>query len=366
MNDCRSLLQVIPRAPNDCGGVGDYARMLAHRLLESHRIKSVFLSAAPFDAGQIVDGFEVLSPLRLVAKDLSPPEAILLHYVNYGYHSRGVPTWLPALIRQVKRAGDARLVTIFHEVYAAGTWRQSAFWLRPLQKRIARSLANLSLTSLVSNETQRAQLEELAPGAQIAVQPVMSNFGEPTLTLADLRDRDPHRWLICGGNELLERSLRSFTTNLSRIPAAQAPRELLVVGGNESPQIRTLLERLSKIQGSYHPRVENDVAAKLLSSCAFAWVDYFHQPGVALTTILKSTVFAAVCAHGVIPIFPHGGAPISLGGDSLPGPFFVTASEQNLPVEEERPVIGYSLHEWYRRHSSSGHLADMVAALFNR
>ncbi len=366
MKDCCSLLQIIPRAPNDCGGVGDYARLLAQRLLESHRIKTIFLSAAPADPARTVDGFAVLSPLRSVAKDLSPPEAILLHYVNYGYHTRGVPTWLPALIRQMKKASDARLVTIFHEVYAAGTWRQSAFWLRPLQKRIARSLANLSLTSIVSNETQRAQLEELAPGAQIAVQPVMSNFGEPTLTLADLKERDPHRWLICGGNELLERSLRSFTTNLSRIPAAQAPRELLVVGGKKNPQIRLLLDRLNNVQSSYYPRVENDFAAKLVSSCAFAWLDYFHQPGVALTTILKSTVFAAICAHGVIPVFPHDGAPISLGGDSLPGPFFVTASEQNLPADDERPGIGYSLHEWYRRHSSSGHLANMVAALFIR
>ena len=49
-------------------------------------------------------------------------------------------------------------------------------------------------------------------------QPVMSNFGEPSLTETDLAGRDPHRWLICGGIELLERSLRSFVETAGAHP----------------------------------------------------------------------------------------------------------------------------------------------------
>ena len=43
----KSLLQIVPRAPDDCGGVGDYARQLALRLRELHGIDSIFVSAAP-------------------------------------------------------------------------------------------------------------------------------------------------------------------------------------------------------------------------------------------------------------------------------------------------------------------------------
>lgn len=356
----KSLLQIVPRAPDDCGGVGDYARQLALRLQELHGIDSIFVSAAPAGPADTVDGFCVLAPLRIVSKTIEPNKALLLHYVNYGYNPRGVPARLPVILRRLKTARGARLVTIFHELYAARSWRRSAFWLGPLQKQIARSIADLSEAAIVSNETQGAQLRQLAPETRILLQPVMSNFGEPSLTENDPAGRDPHRWLICGGVELLERSLRSFVERAALIPESYAPRELFVVGGTESSQIRSLLDRLPHMATHYLPRIDSGAAAEILSTCVFAWIDYFHQPGAAMATIFKSTVFAAFCAHGVIPVFPRGGAPISLEKETLPGPFFVAETEQNLPAERDRIRIAHSLHEWYRRNASSEHLVRTV------
>ncbi len=357
----RSLLQIVPRAPDDCGGVGDYARQLARRLQELHGINTTFVSAAPAGSLSTVDGFEVLSPLRAVSRTIEPPKALLLHYVNYGYNPRGVPTRLPAQLRRLKNVRDARLVTIFHELYAARSWRRSAFWLSPLQKQLARSIADLSHAAIVSNEVQGAQLRRLAPKTQIFLQPVMSNFGEPSVTRIELAERDPHRWLIGGGTELLERSLSAFIQSAARIPAPYAPQALFVIGGTESSEIRSLLDRIPDIVTHYHPRIDSGAAAEILSSCAFGWIDYFHQPGVTTATILKSTIFAAFCAHGVIPVFPNAGSPLSLEGDRLPGPFFVAESEQDLPPEGDRIQIAQSLHEWYRRNASSEHLAHTVA-----
>lgn len=357
----KSLVQIVPRAPDDCGGVGDYARQLALRLQELYGIDSTFVSAAPAGPLNRIDGFTVLAPLRTISRTIEPSAALLLHYVNYGYNPRGVPARLPVILRRLKNAGGARLVTIFHELYAARSWRRSAFWLGPVQKQIARSIADLSEAAIVSNETQGAQLRQLAPGTRILLQPVMSNFGEPSLTQADLARRDPHRWLICGGVELLERSLRSFVESAALIPASYAPRELFVVGGTESSQIRGLLDRLPNMSTHYLPRIDSSAAAEILSTCVFAWMDYFHQPGAAMATIFKSTVFAAFCAHGVIPVFPRDGASISLEQETLPGPFFVAATEQNLPAEGDRIRIAHSLHQWYRRNASSEHLARTVA-----
>jgi hypothetical protein len=81
-----------------------------------------------------------------------------------------------------------------------------------------------------------------------------------------------------------------------------------------------------------------------------------------MPVILKSTAFAAFCAHGVIPVFPHGGSLIALRDDALPGPFFVAPSGRNLPLESERATAAQSIHSWYGRNASSGHLAATVVA----
>jgi len=156
-----AILQIVPRVPGDCDGVGDYARQLARCLQQSHGIRTTFVSAAPIKAPKTDEGFDVLSPLRSISALVRPPTSLLLHYVNYGYNAHGVPIWLPAVLRRLQSAGRGRLVTVFHELYASGSWRQSAFWLRPVQMRIARSLAGMSAISIVSNEIQRERIKRL-------------------------------------------------------------------------------------------------------------------------------------------------------------------------------------------------------------
>jgi hypothetical protein len=263
--------------------------------------------------------------------------AIVLHYVNYGYSRKGVPFWLPPNLRRLQQASGAKLITVFHELYASGSWRQSAFWLRPLQMRVARSVALLSDICIVSSEVARQQLAQLAPKIQIIVHPVFSNFGEPTLSSVEISQRDPHRWIVCGGTELIERSLRSFLGIAS-----------------------VILDGETKIRTHYYPEVEAKVASGILAEAAFGWMDYFHQPTVPMPLVLKSTTFAAYCAHGVIPVLPHSGAVVALGGDALPGPFFVASSEQNLPAESERATDAWLIYQWYERNAASGHVAASI------
>ncbi|MDQ2987426.1 MAG: hypothetical protein M3R13_12045, partial [Armatimonadota bacterium] len=329
--DKATLLQIVPRAPGNLDGVGDYARQLALGLLKLYNLRTTFVSAAPSESGETNNGFQVVSPLRTMAKVPSPPTSLLLHYVNYGYDPRGIPLWLPSVIRRLQRSGSGKLVTVFHELYATGSWRQSAFWLRPLQMRIARSLACMSATSIVSNEVQGEQLKRLAPEARIVVQPVPSNFGEPEISLEELEARDPHRWVICGGTELILRSLDSFLQTISYVPQAFTPRQLCIVGGRDQADLRAKFGFFQNLEVSYHPGVDAGVASDLISKCAFGWIDYFLRPEVPMAALLKSTAFAALCAHGVIPVLPYGGASVLLHGDSLQGPFFANAREQNLP-----------------------------------
>ena len=137
------ILQIVPRAPGSHDGIGDYALTLAKQLTTRHGRKTVFVMAERWAASE-AEGFEILSPLDAIDDERCRDcgiEAIILHYVNYGYQKRGVPLSLPALLRKLRSASGGRLVTIFHEVYASGPPWKSAFWLRPMQIRIAREIA---------------------------------------------------------------------------------------------------------------------------------------------------------------------------------------------------------------------------------
>jgi hypothetical protein len=347
------ILQVVPNVPGGVDGVGDYALTLAAKLRDSTGYTTLF--ATPhLSAATSVRGFEV-RPLEELTKSRQA-DRVILHYVNYGYQKRGVPFGLLSSLRRMRRA---RLLTVFHELYGSGPPWGSAFWLQSLQIHLAKSIARLSDECIVSNETFETDLRRLVPAAKIRLHPTPSGLEEPRLTNEQITDRDPHQWAIVGGTVLAERSLRSFVRVSRSIPESIAPRALFVLGGNESSTIRSLLNEI-KVKSDYRPRVASAEASEILRRCSYMWIDYFHRPDVDSSVALKSSAFAAACAHAIIPVFPHGGTQISIAGDALPGPFFVRPSDANVPHANDRPKIATDIYNWYGRHSSSDELVRGV------
>ena len=346
----------MPRAPGSFDGVGDYALTVARKLRDLFDSQTIF-AAHDWSGAVNAGGFEVRPFQIQETSQLSGAEFdhIILHYVNYGYQARGIPFALVPIVSELRHHCRGRFLAIFHELYASGPPWQSSFWLQPLQKRIAKTLAQLSSVCLVSSESMRRQLHQLVSGAETIVNPVLSNFGEPELSPNQLGDRDPHRWTICGGTALIERSLQSFREIIDRIPDEMAPRQLSVLGGNDSSSVRALLPH-SGIQTDYRPRLSPADASGILSTSSFVWLDYFTRPGVPGDVLLKSTAFAAACAHGAIPVFPHQTSVISVEADSLPGPFFIEPAHSELPAVNDRAQIAARFYDWYRRHASSNHL----------
>jgi hypothetical protein len=343
VNSAPNVLQIVPKIPGDRDGVGDYALSLA-RILST-------------DFG-ITTSFAVASELELSRKN---HEHLILHYVNYGYQKRGVPFGLLSSLRSLRRNSPSRLVTVFHELYASGPVWQSAFWLQPFQRYIARSIARISDVCLVSSETMLHQLRALCPNVCAEVQPVFSNFGEPSLLSDQFSKRDPRRWVICGGTALIERSLHSFRAILNRIPEFFSPRELFVLGGSDNPATRSLLADLANVRVDYRPQIDAGEASQVLSTCSFGWLDYFLRPDVPSDVILKSSAFGAMCAHGVIPVFPHRGSPITIDDDALPDPYFMDARFIELPSANDREKIASQIYHWYQRQASSEHRAHTIA-----
>jgi hypothetical protein len=308
-------------------------------------------------------GFEV-RPFKTAGTNRSSGaefDNVILHYVNYGYQARGIPFGLVPIVSELRQTSPGRLLTIFHELYASGAPWKSAFWLQPLQKRIARALAQLSEVCVVSSEAMLRDLGKIAPNVKGMVHPVLSNFGEPDLSPGQFLQRDPHRWTICGGTALIERSLKSFRKIMNRIPEEIAPRQLSVLGGNDNSIIRSLLLERG-IPTDYRPRIDPAEASSILSASSFLWLDYFDRPDVPMEFVLKSTAFAAACAHGVVPIFPHRSSAISIESDRLPGPFFIDADSLELPSVDARPSLAEHFYGWYQRHAASDHLARGIAS----
>ena len=325
-------------------GVGDYARILEKSLQGRYAQETVFVSAKDVSnaAGNQYDH-------------------IILHYVNYGYQKRGVPFTLLRCLRQLRRSGHGRLLTIFHELYASGSPWQSAFWLRPFQIHIARSISRISDVCIVSSDAMARQLQRLTPNVRVRIHPVFSNFGEPSLLQTQMENRNQHHWVICGGTALVQRSLRSFCAIKKQIPHAFSPDELFVLGGNDNPAVRSLLSGLTETRSNYRPQIVAEEASQILATCSFAWLDYFHRPDVPTDALLKSSAFAAACAHGVITVLPHPGSIISVEADALPGPYFVNAQRCELPSEQDRHKIAKAIYDWYQSHVASEHLAREIA-----
>jgi hypothetical protein len=342
--------------------VGDYALTVAKKLRDDYGANTVF-TARDIASSAYVSGFEIV-PLASPATSglLSRKhDHVMLHFVNYGYQKRGVPFWLLPILRDLRAQCPGDWLTIFHELYASGPPWKSAFWLRPFQVQIAKSISLSSDASFVSSETARTQLLYLNPSAKVSVHPVFSNFGEPALSAEEIGRRDPHRWVICGGTALIERSLRSLRRILNQIPGCFSPREIFVLGGKDNPAARALLVDLANIHSDYRPQIPVAEASQILSTVSFAWIDYFHRPDVPTAIALKSGSFAAACAHAVIPVFPHHGGPISVQGDCLPGPYFIDRRRSELP--QERAATASEIYAWYQRCASSQHLVRGIASV---
>jgi hypothetical protein len=192
------------------------------------------------------------------------------------------------------------------------------------------------------------------------VQPVPSSFGEPVLTPAQIEARDAHRWVICGGTALIEKSARSFRDILSRAPEHFAPRELFVFGGSENPVVRSILNDLRDVKWSYQPQIDAPIASEILAHSAFGWLDYFHHPSAPVDALFKSSVFAALCAHGVIPVLPHQTQPLVLGAESLPRLCFVDQAKTQLPSQNERAGVGLQFYDYYHRRASLKQLTRVI------
>lgn len=333
------LIQIVPRGQ---GGVRDYLECLKSQWtqagIESHVIE---LSQASANTQNLLDRMLSLADAG-AQPNAQSTFSLLIHFSGYGYERRGLCFWL---LREVERAqarlGDRlRVVTMFHELFASGPPWGSAFWLSPLQARIARKLARMSDAIWTNTELHgrwlREQVGALTP---ITVQPVFSNVGEPAPP-TPLSGREPSL-VVFGSTSTRRRALAALSRHVGVLKRLGIS-EILEVGSGQPTPWATVGLGLR-----FLGRLEQADLGSLLGRSAYGLIEYPPR------YLGKSGVFAAYCAYGCVVL---NAADTADDCDGLQaGLHFVNLSRSASIANDghAREAMSRAAHAWYEAHSLS-------------
>lgn len=280
--------------------------------------------------------------LEATAADQLPHDCrtLILHYSGYGYANNGAPE---ALIRQLcrwRRASDDRcLLVVFHELFARQPPWRKGFWWAPLQRRLLRRLiaccdGGLSTLELHSRWLRRQGLEPFA------TLPVPSNVGETDTPLP--LDQRRRQLVVFGGRSQRQAAYAALSRESHLLE--QLGLETIHDVGPPLDQPA----RLADLQIQRHGLLPEAEVAALLSQSLLAAVSY------PLPFLAKSGIFAALCAHGVLPLVVNAGRSAQADGLSA-GRHFITPAwlrrhpDPGTALAAATP-IATSAWQWYQPH----------------
>jgi hypothetical protein len=338
------VVQIVPQLPPPYEGVGTYAAALAGALGGEVR----FLVGDPGWSGDRPGGesgairavpartAEGLAAALAAMARSGEVDAVLLHYANYGYQRRGCPEWLVSGLDH----WEGRLVTLFHEVWASGPPWRSSFWLLPAQRRLAARLARRSQALATTLDRYAGMLRRGSHDREIAVLPVFSTVGEPAAPFA--AGARARRLVVFGGAGVRGRAYGPFRHALAAAARALAAEEVWDVGPPLSPPASVAGVPVRPLG----VLAADEVSAVLLGSAA----GFLAYPPEFLP---KSTVFAAYCAHGMLPVCAWTDHPAATGVPYWRGDGGDPGGDPDGTAR--------AAHDWY-----AGHSLRSQAATFRR
>ncbi|NDJ24014.1 glycosyltransferase family 1 protein [Nostoc sp. B(2019)] len=353
LNNKLKIIQIVPQLPPSINGLGDYALNLARQLRKDYNIETRFIVGdRNWQGATEIEGFTIQQVtadsakalFSLLSFDENKSVPVLLHYVGYGYAERGCPVWLVKGLKHWKfNSANSRLVTMFHEIYAAGypIWT-SSFWLSPLQKKLAERLVNMSDQCITSKQSYAEILYKMSRNqTQIAHLPVFSNIGEPefnpplierTRRLVIFGHKNSKLQVYQQGRQALELACKSLKI-----------KEIYDIGiptGLEISEINGILVMETGV-------IETVEISKIMLDSIAGFLK-FPPPAY----LAKSTIFAAFCAHRLIPCMVTHNAMPTDGLQS--GKHYWSASDKNSQLSLKLgQVIADNAYAWYQTHSLS-------------
>ena len=337
------ILQIVPRLPPYSDGVGDYARLLASQLATEHNIQTEFVTFRPgTKTPNTTDGFithklqthTAKAFLSLLSKEI---DGILLHYSNYPYlqGKLDAPFWLVNALKLAKKS--CSLIVMYHELPTL-KWKKLRI-LNPIQTKVSKRLAKIADTVVTDSHHFKTHLEKWT-NSSVNSLPDFSTIGEPKPEqIRPLKDRKS-RLVIFGGSDRKRayQSLDSLLTaclqlNLSEVCDIGSPQTL----PSDS------FDNITFTEMGFQPA--KTIREIFLDSVA-GLIDYTRFPG----DLGKSSVFAAFCAHGLMPISTAYN-PSEADG-IFPNKQYATIGEDfsSWSIEQQQQIADQA-REWYSGHS---------------
>ena len=266
----------------------------------------------------------------------------MLHYSGYGYAANGVPRELIRQLGQWRQADQQRrLLVVFHELFARQPPWRKGFWWAPLQRHALRRLIRCCDAGFSTLELHSAWLRRngLEPFATL---PVPSNVGE---TAEPLPLAQRHRRLVVFGG----RSQRQAAyAALLRQPGLLRRLGIEAID-DVGPPLPALAPSFDGLPLRCHGLLSEADVARVLAHSAVAAVSY------PLPFLAKSGIFAAICAHGALPLVLNAGLEDHADGLSAGQQFITPTWLQNSAwlQHSAAQAIATAAWQWYQPHRLS-------------
>lgn len=291
----RQLIQIVPRlTPTRCG-VSDQAVLLARELDAGFGIRTTF---AVLNSNERSDlPFEVIycKPAQLQDVCLSVSGGkegfALAHVSGYAYSADGAPVALAEALEVIHRSAQFHIAGYFHELFAVGMPWKSVFWHSRRQKRAVRCIAQLCELVVTNVGLSVAWLDRqpINPRARpVRLLPVFSAVGESRSPIpAEKREEAMVVFGLAGTRERAYKELAHHAGLLGHLGI----REILDIGPEAD-----VISGLHGIPVTRKGVLTPAELATLLAQSRFGFLSY--PPNC----LAKSSVFAAYCAQGTIPV----------------------------------------------------------------
>lgn len=352
------MITIVPQLPPAVDGVGEYAWKLAQQLENTYAIPSNFLVGHPDWTGDdqtqaIAEAIQARS-VAAVSDYLSqlPNHAVIfLHYVPHGYAQKACPFWLVQALEQWrKQHPEAYLLTMFHELYACDWQRpwSSDFYLSPVQRWLTARLAKVSDVCLTSSQIYSDRLTQLSQGKHQAIAvPVFSNIGEPA-SVRSLEQRQP--WLIIFGQRHSKDLIYQKSLALLQVVCESLKIDTIFDIGPSCQSAPSTVGSTPIVQLGKLPVHQ---ISQYLSQALAGFLTYDPR------RLGKSGIFAAYCAHGVLPI--NHRATVPTDGLTAGVQYWVPSLNHPLGDRPNLQMISSQAHAWYQTHT----LAQQAHLVFN-
>lgn len=342
------LVIICPELSPGSGGVGDYTRRVAEQW-PSLNPRFLVANATGNSAGRRAEQLD--RDARKIV-ELPPNAPVLLQYSAYGFHRFGYPRALLRALLARRKASQAPLVVMFHEIWTFWPLLNKNYPVQALHRRDIGALVRAADAVFTSTADQAEHLRSASGRDGINVLPVGSNVRPQATT----RAAEPGLAVLFGLQGSRIGTLQKMQDDVRALAAAEVLTNVVTVGAGNSDdgdrEERELLQRLH-LRGGWEMRgslPEEEVAA-LLSRAGFA---LSAQDQLSVT---KSGTFMAYAAHALNIISPHS-------EPSAPEPLRFATNPEELRrgiTEAELAARAEQLRAWHDRTCSWPRIAEEFA-----